>query len=118
MTATSAAQGDARSELSATGEKPADLRGQISWALFEFARSPYISLVYVFVFPPYFANVVIGDPVRGQEAWSFANTIVGLCVALLAPLLGAISDRTGPRKPWLATVAFVMSASMPWRSEP
>jgi len=111
VTATSAAQGDARSELSATGEKPADLRGQISWALFEFARSPYISLVYVFVFPPYFANVVIGDPVRGQEAWSFANTIVGLCVALLAPLLGAISDRTGPRKPWLATVAFVMSAS-------
>jgi UMF1 family MFS transporter len=97
--------------LSATGEKPADLRGQVSWALFEFARSPYISLVYVFVFPPYFANVVIGDPVRGQEAWSLANTLVGICVALLAPLLGAISDRTGPRKPWLATVALIMSAS-------
>jgi UMF1 family MFS transporter len=97
--------------LSATGEKPADRRGQFSWALFEFARSPYISLVYVFVFPPYFANVVIGDPVRGQEAWSLANTIVGICVALLAPLLGAISDRTGPRKPWLATVALIMSAS-------
>lgn len=97
--------------LSATGERPADRRGQISWALFEFARSPYISLVYVFVFPPYFASVVIGDPVRGQEAWSFANTIVGVCVALLAPLLGAISDRTGPRKPWLAAVACIMSAS-------
>lgn len=96
--------------LSATGEQPADRRGQVSWALFEFARSPYISLVYVFVFPPYFANVVIGDPVRGQEAWSLANTLVGICVALLAPLLGAISDRTGPRKPWLATVAVIMSA--------
>jgi UMF1 family MFS transporter len=95
--------------LSATGEKPADLRGQVSWALFEFARSPYISLVYVFVFPPYFANVVIGDPVRGQEAWSLANTLVGVFVALLAPLLGAISDRTGPRKPWLVSVAIVMS---------
>lgn len=79
--------------------------------MFEFARSPYISLVYVFVFPPYFANVVIGDPVRGQEAWSFANTIVGICVALFAPLIGAISDRTGPRKPWLAGVALIMSAS-------
>ena len=109
MNPASTPQGDASTALSATGEKPADLRGQISWALFEFARSPYISLVYVFVFPPYFANVVIGDPVRGQAAWSFANTIVGICVALLAPLLGAISDRTGPRKPWLATVAFVMS---------
>ncbi|MEX2148585.1 MAG: MFS transporter [Steroidobacteraceae bacterium] len=94
---------------SATGEQPADRRGQISWALFEFARSPYISLVYVFVFPPYFANVVMGDPVRGQEAWSLANTLVGVFVALLAPLLGAISDRTGPRKPWLVTVAVVMS---------
>jgi UMF1 family MFS transporter len=97
--------------LSTTGDKPANLRGQLSWALFEFARSPYISLVYVFVFPPYFANVVIGDAVRGQEAWSLANTIVGICVALLAPLLGAISDRTGPRKPWLAAIALIMSAS-------
>jgi MFS transporter, UMF1 family len=100
---------DPAAALSATGETPADLRGQLSWALFEFARSPYISLVYVFVFPPYFANIVIGDAVRGQEAWSLANTIVGVCVALFAPLLGAVSDRTGPRKPWLAAVALVMS---------
>ena len=110
MTASIASQDDANQGLSATGEVPADRRGQISWALFEFARSPYISLVYVFVFPPYFANVVIGDPVRGQEAWSFANTLVGVCVAVLAPLLGAISDRTGPRKPWLAAIALIMSA--------
>jgi UMF1 family MFS transporter len=105
------APGGASKELSATGETPADLRGQLSWALFEFARSPYISLVYVFVFPPYFASVVIGDAVRGQEAWSLANTIVGVCVALLAPLIGAVSDRTGPRKPWLAAVALIMSVS-------
>lgn len=103
--------GGTAQELSATGETPADLRGQLSWALFEFARSPYISLVYVFVFPPYFSRVVIGDPVRGQEAWSLANTIVGICVALLAPLIGAVSDRTGPRKPWLAAVALIMSVS-------
>lgn len=83
----------------------------MSWALFEFARSPYISLVYIFVFPPYFAGVVVGDPVRGQEAWSLANTIVGICVALLAPLIGAISDRTGPRKPWLGSVAVIMALS-------
>jgi UMF1 family MFS transporter len=51
----------------------------------------------------------MGDPVRGQEAWSVANTLVGVFVALLAPLLGAISDRTGPRKPWLVTVAVIMS---------
>jgi UMF1 family MFS transporter len=97
--------------LSATGDKPAGLLGQISWALFEFARSPYISLVYIYVFPPYFASTVIGDPVHGQELWSFANTIVGVCVALLAPVLGAIADRTGRRKPWLAGIVAVMVPS-------
>jgi UMF1 family MFS transporter len=95
--------------LSATGEPVADRRGQISWALFEFARSPYLSLVYIYVFAPYFASTVIGDPVRGQEVWSFANTIVGVCVALLAPLLGAISDRTGARKPWLLAIVAIMA---------
>ena len=83
--------------------------GRGSWALFEFARSPYLVLIYIYAFGPYFANVIIGDPVRGQELWSVANTIVGLLVAILAPVLGAISDRTGRRKPWLIAIVAVMS---------
>jgi len=98
--------GDTRS---VTGERPAGRRGQLGWALFDFSRSPYLSLVYIFVFPPYFANTIIGDPVRGQEAWSFANTMVGVLVALLAPLLGAISDRMGRRKPWLGLIVAIMA---------
>ena len=106
--------GDARGRaagLSATGETAADRRGEISWALFEFSRSPYLSLVYIYVFATYFTNVVVGDPVRGQELWSLANTIVGFCVALLAPLSGAISDRLGRRKPWIVAIALIMGAS-------
>lgn len=93
------------SEASSTGR----LRAQISWALLDFARSPYLSLVYIFVFPSYFANVVVGDAVHGQEAWSIANTCVGVLVALVAPILGAISDRTGRRKPWLMAIVLIMS---------
>lgn len=92
-------------DRSVTGEKVSDRRGQLSWALFEFGRSPYLSLVYIFVFPPYFAATVVGDPVAGQQLWSLSNTIGGACVALLAPLLGAIADRTGARKPWLGSIA-------------
>ncbi|MBI2969908.1 MAG: MFS transporter [Gammaproteobacteria bacterium] len=95
--------------LSAIGGKPADRLGQYSWALFEFARSPYLSLVYIYVFAPYFANTVIGDPLRGQEVWSLANTLVGVFVALLAPLLGAVCDRTGGRKPWLLGIVAIMA---------
>lgn len=95
--------------LSSTGEQVADARGQLSWALFEFARSPYVSLVFIFVFAPYFANVVVGDPVRGQELWGLGNTIVGILIAVLAPILGAISDRMGRRKTWLAGIVAIMA---------
>lgn len=104
-------ESDSVVQLSVTGEPVADTRGKVSWALFEFARSPYISLVYVYVFPPYFANVVVGDPVLGQRYWSSANTVVGICVALMAPLLGAVADHTGARKPWLAGIVAIMASS-------
>lgn len=94
--------------FSSTGEAAADLRGQVSWALVEFARNPYLSLILIFVFPPYFASVVMGDPVRGQEVWGLTNTTVSMLVGLLAPLLGAISDRQGRRKTWLAGIFAIM----------
>lgn len=94
--------------LSATGEVAAGRLGQVSWALFEFARSPYVSLIFVFVFAPYFATVVVGDPVRGQELWGLANTAVGIFIGLMAPILGAICDRMGRRKTWIAGIVAIM----------
>jgi len=95
-------------EISSTGEVAANLRGQVSWALFEFARSPYVSLVFVFVFAPYFATTVVGDPVRGQGLWGLANTLVGIFIGIVAPILGAISDRMGRRKTWIAGIVAIM----------
>jgi UMF1 family MFS transporter len=98
---------DAR-QLTATGDLPASRLGQVSWALFEFARSPYVSLIFVFVFAPYFANIVVSDPVRGQELWGLANTIVGIFIGVLAPILGAVCDRMGRRKTWIAGIVAIM----------
>jgi len=92
---------DLDGKLSATGEPVASRLGQVSWAMYEFSRSPYLSLVTIYVFAPYFTNTVIGDPIRGQGMWSLANTISGFLVAILAPLTGAMSDRMGRRKPWI-----------------
>jgi UMF1 family MFS transporter len=74
----------------------------------EFARNPYLTLILIFVFPPYFANFVVGDAVRGQEMWGATNTLVSVLVGVLAPFLGAISDRQGRRKTWLAGTFLVM----------
>ncbi|HMB59233.1 MAG TPA: MFS transporter [Xanthomonadales bacterium] len=97
--------------LSATGAKVADTRGQLSWAMFEWSRATYVTLVTIYVFAPYFTNTVIGDPVRGQGMWSLANTLAGLVVALLAPITGAMADRLGRRKPWLAGIMVIMVVS-------
>lgn len=97
--------------LSGTGKPVADALGRWSWALFEWARAPYVVLVAMYVFAPYFTNVVIGDPVRGQGYWSLANTLAGFLVAIIAPLGGAMADRMGRRKPWLVAIALIMATS-------
>jgi UMF1 family MFS transporter len=59
-------------------------------------------LVNIFVFSAYFSTVVISDPVRGQIIWSYTSAVGAILVAIGAPLLGAIADAGGRRKPWLA----------------
>jgi len=83
-------------------------RGALSWALFEWGRNPYVILCGIYVFAPYVATVVIGDPVQGQAIISGWHKISGFIVALTAPFLGAAGDRMGRRKPLLAGVLALM----------
>ncbi len=84
-------------------------RAAWSWALFQGARDPYIVLIMIYVFAPYFVRDVVGDPVRGQILVATAQKYAGWGVLLTVPLLGAAVDRLGPRKPWLAaTVALTV----------
>ncbi|MCX7063916.1 MAG: MFS transporter [Proteobacteria bacterium] len=86
--------------------------GQVSWALFEWARNPYYILVVIYIFGPYFSTEVIGDPVRGQEVWGYINGFAGLITACLAPFLGAIADKVGRRKPWIGAFVIMMAPAI------
>ena len=79
-----------------------------AWASFQGGRDPFIALVTIYVFVPYLVTSVIGDPVRGQALVASGAKYGGWVVALTAPLLGAVVDRMGPRKPWLAGVVAIM----------
>jgi len=76
-------------------------RGRWSWALYDWANSPFTTLVITFVFPAYFQQAIIKDAVEGQARWGYAIAISGLIIALVGPVLGAIADASGRRKPWL-----------------
>jgi len=72
------------------------------WALYDFANSPFTTLVVTFVYATYFTQAIAHDPIRGTALWSRGVTLTALAVALLSPVLGAMADRGGYRKPLLA----------------
>ena len=85
--------------------------GKFSWATFDWANQPYYTLITTFIFAPYFATVFVGDGVRGQELWGYTQSLAGLFIALLSPVLGAIADSMGRRKPFLAVFSLLFSLS-------
>jgi UMF1 family MFS transporter len=92
----------------------------ISWIFFDWAAQPYFTLITTFVFAPYFATHVATDPASGQALWGFATAAAGIAIALLSPVLGAIADATGRRKPWIAAFGamLVIGASLMWFGRP
>ncbi|PSM19028.1 MFS transporter [Nitratireductor sp. StC3] len=103
-----------------TQERRAPRRGIWGWMLFDWAQQPFHTLIITFVFAPYFASSVASDAARGQELWGYATGIGGLLIALSSPILGAIADATGPRKPWILffSVVGVIGCFMLWRAVP
>ncbi len=95
-------------------------RARIAWALYDWANSAYATLIVTFVFSTYFALAVVDDALRGQQLWGWAASASGLAVALLAPVVGAIADAGGRRKPLLfgfTALASVCTALL-WWAEP
>ena len=92
----------------------------IGWIFFAWAAEPFFTLITTFVFAPYFATHVASDPASGQSLWGFATAASGLVIALLSPVLGAIADAGGRRKPWITAFGamLVIGASLMWFGRP
>ncbi|MEM9796230.1 MAG: MFS transporter [Pseudomonadota bacterium] len=90
------------------------------WMMFDVASQPYNTLLLTFIFGPYFASAVVGDPVQAQALWGFAIGIAGACIAVMAPILGAVADASGRRMPWIwgFSALYVVGASSVWLAAP
>ena len=102
-------QEGARTRPSATARAGGDdaettRRRQVrSWVLFDFANSIYPAVMTTAVFPVYYVSAVVGgEGGEGELWWGTAVSLSALVVALSAPLLGAVADRCGLRKRFLA----------------
>jgi UMF1 family MFS transporter len=95
-------------------------RGAVAWALYEWARNPYVVICTIYVFAPYLAAEVIGDPVEGQAQIASLNKWAGLAIACFAPFVGAAADRAGRRKVPLGLITGFMALciGMLWFVQP
>ena len=106
--------------MSDTPQPKAGKLAILGWVFFDWACQPYFTLLMTFIYAPYFASVVVGDAARGQSLWGFATAAAGIFIACTSPVLGAVADATGRRKPWIAAfgVLIVIGASMLWFGKP
>lgn len=65
-----------------------------AWAMYDWANSAFMTTIIAAVFPIYFASVAAADlpPEVATIRFSTVTTIALLCVAVLAPILGAVAD--------------------------
>jgi len=89
------------SDVGAVQSRQQRFLGQLGWALYQLASSPYFVIINIFVFAAYFQKNVVGDPVEGQVIWGYSQALAGVLIPFCAPVLGALADAYGPRKPGL-----------------
>ncbi len=92
----------------------------IAWVVFEFARNPYYNLIVVYIFAAYFATEVAGGGDVGFGRLALVGTIAGLFAAPTSPILGAIADQTGRRKPAIALFIAILAgcSTLLWFAKP
>src|SRR4051794_40857879 len=74
-----------------------------AWAMYDWAASSMQTTIMVAVFPIYFVKVAgAGVAESGAQRLATVNSLALVIIALLSPVLGAISDYRGHKKRWTA----------------
>jgi UMF1 family MFS transporter len=101
------------------------------WFFYDWASQPFHTLLMTFIFGPYFVIVAsqyylglgldegLADA-NAQVVWSRCLAITGLIIGFGAPVLGALADTTGRRRPWIVSfsVIYLITASALWFTLP
>ena len=90
-----------------TSNSALDRRTVFAWCMYDFANSPFTTLVVTFIYSAYFADYHAENITVGTVLWSRAVTLTAITVALLSPIVGTIADRGAYRKLFLFITTYV-----------
>ncbi|KGX92579.1 MFS transporter [Pontibacillus halophilus JSM 076056 = DSM 19796] len=84
-------------------------RPVVSWMLYDWGNSAFATTMMAAVLPIFYQNVAtVGvDDAVATSYWGYSQSIAVLIVALLAPILGAISDYSASKKQFLRFFAYM-----------
>ncbi len=77
------------------GKQPSPPRKVWAWAMWDWGTQPLNTVIITFVFSVYITGKAFGPENETAQALALSTGIAGLVVALIAPVLGQRSDRTG-----------------------
>ena len=69
-----------------------DKKNNLVYYLFDWANSPFSTVVITFIFSSYFVNTISGNKVEGTSMWGWTIALSGLFLAFFAPLIGYLGD--------------------------
>ncbi|MFJ6699787.1 MFS transporter [Streptomyces sp. NPDC091272] len=94
-------------------------REQRGWYFYDFACSVYSTSVVTVFLGPYLTSVAkaaadaegfvhpLGIPVRAGSVFAYSVSLSVIVAVVLMPVVGAVADRTGRKKPLLAAAAYL-----------
>ena len=65
---------------------------RFSFYLFDWANSPFSTVIITFVFSSYFVNNIANDKISGTSMWGWTIALSGLLISILGPILGYYGD--------------------------
>ncbi|WP_338899400.1 MFS transporter [Streptomyces sp. TG1A-60] len=98
-------------------------REQRGWYFYDWACSVYSTSVLTVFLGPYLTEVAksaadadgyvhpLGIPVRAGSFFAYSVSLSVILAVVIMPLVGAAADRTGRKKPFLATAAYLGAAA-------
>jgi UMF1 family MFS transporter len=95
--------------MSATSENDRAYRRIVNaWSMYDWANSAFATTIMAAMFPPFYRSLATSaglSEANATAAWAYTTSIALLIIAIMAPMLGAISDHTGGKKYYVAFFA-------------
>lgn len=84
----------------------------MSWCLWDFGSNAYNTVILSFVFSVYVTTAAAPDEATGQQVFANMQTVAGIVVAVLAPMIGTWADHVRRRRTMLTITTLLVVACM------